>query len=679
LPVSGGIGSSLLAVLCYLGIVLYGGVLSVPGRSRFGASWQLLLLYVGFFPLPAGSLAGLAQVFVLGFAIASLGPDVLCRNLEMLLEVRGLSTGRVRRTLPGWVRVLVHLPIVLAAGVVLARYTGLHLETGVDPQRVTQEFTRGMSALALLLGAYFLMGWVVGRPWVRAGAHVPLMATVTRFHRMNGFGAVAVIPTSTLLLVADVGPATFFAVVALALLFCLLPALNELAWSYDAVVSRILTAHLLLLACAALVFGVPRLFSALGLGSAFAWPVVLALLAVVAMALPRRLSRAIERVLFPRAAAVRTQLAELGGEPLLALRRGEAAAQLLERVASALDCEGGIIVLPADGAEPAFLHAVGNARPGPLGGPAEAAALLAEADHASDVRPVESLPFAVQLRLLACAVVLVCPIRPDGLQATLLLGPRRGWLYDAGTVAALRVFARQAALALQNLGLLRARAHAAQLAALGEAAARIAHEIRNPLAAARSLVQLGAAGGEPDVTATALLELDRIGRLVGELLAFARREETLRIEEVDLADVCRDALAQVHALAEAGAVHVRSELPAARARGDRDRLVQVVANLCRNAVEALHEKQGPGTLQVRIRPAPGQGRVAIEVRDDGPGIAPDEVAQVFEPFRTTKSTGTGLGLAIARRIVEGHGGRLTVESTVGEGTVFRCELPGSVA
>jgi signal transduction histidine kinase len=597
LPVSGGVGSSLLAVLCYLGIVLYGGVLSVPGRSRFGASWQLLLLYVGFFPLPAGSLAGLAQVFVLGFAIASLGPDVLCRNLEMLLEVRGLSTGRVRRTLPGWVRVLVHLPIVLAAGVVLARYTGLHLETGVDPQRVTQEFTRGMSALALLLGAYFLMGWVVGRPWVRAGAHVPLMATVTRFHRMNGFGAVAVIPTSTLLLVADVGPATFFAVVALTLLFCLLPALNELAWSYDAVVSRILTAHLL----------------------------------------------------------------------------------LLERVASALDCEGGIIVLPADGAEPAFLHAVGNARTGPLGGPAEAAALLAEADHASDVRPVESLPFAVQLRLLACAVVLVCPIRPDGLQATLLLGPRRGWLYDAGTVAALRVFARQAALALQNLGLLRARAHAAQLAALGEAAARIAHEIRNPLAAARSLVQLGAAGGEPDVTATALLELDRIGHLVGELLAFARREETLRIEEVDLADVCRDALAQVHALAEAGAVHVRSELPAARARGDRDRLVQVVANLCRNAVEALHEKQGPGTLQVRIRPAPGQGRVAIEVRDDGPGIAPDEVAQVFEPFRTTKSTGTGLGLAIARRIVEGHGGRLTVESTVGEGTVFRCELPGSVA
>jgi signal transduction histidine kinase len=111
------------------------------------------------------------------------------------------------------------------------------------------------------------------------------------------------------------------------------------------------------------------------------------------------------------------------------------------------------------------------------------------------------------------------------------------------TVDALRVFASQAGLALENLALVSARAHAEKLAALGEAAARIAHEIRNPLSAARSLVQLaGEADGVAQLTAPAVTELDRIGQLVTDLLAFARRDEAITRGRVDLSAVCRTAL-----------------------------------------------------------------------------------------------------------------------------------------
>jgi len=667
-------GTVVLAALCYLGLVLYGGVLSVPGRSAFGASWQLVLFYIGFFPLPAGSLAQLAQAFVLAFAVTSLGPQVLGRHLETQLDYRGLRAGRPPTSLALPLRALLYAPAVVTAGWFLVHYGRVFLATGVPPAEVAATFARGMTVLGLMLGAYFSVSWAVGRPWARAGETIPLFATAARFHRMNGLGALALIVSATLLIVFELSPSMFVVVELLFLLLCLLPALNELAWSYDAVVSRVLTVHVLLLLCAVVVLVVPPLLSALGLGPAYVWPVVLALLVVASVWVPGSLSRAVERKFFPRAAAVRARFADLGSEPLAALTRGEAAQQLLARATTALDCEGGALVLAPEGTDPAEVHCVGSARAEPLGSPAAAARVLAELQPTLEVRRVDDLPLEAQLRLLSCAVVQLCPIGVDRLQATLLLGPRRGWLYDPATIEALRVFGHQAGLALQNATLLRARGHAEKLSALGEAAARIAHEIRNPLAAARSLVQLSVNGAGDDLNATALVELDRIGRLAGDLIAFARREDFLRLDDVDLAGVCQDALVQVGGLAEANGVRVRTDLRPFHVRADRDRLVQVVANLCRNAVEALAEKDSPRSLQVSIVGPTDGGSVAIEVRDDGPGIASDDLALVFEPFRTTKSSGTGLGLAIAQRIVVAHGGRLTVESELGAGTVFRCEL-----
>jgi signal transduction histidine kinase len=171
----------------------------------------------------------------------------------------------------------------------------------------------------------------------------------------------------------------------------------------------------------------------------------------------------------------------------------------------------------------------------------------------------------------------------------------------------------------------------------------------------------------------ALGELDRIGSLVSDLLAFARRDDdSLELAEVDLADVCRDALAQMNSLAASSGVDVDCSLASAPVLGDRRRLVQVVANLCRNAVEALAASNGD--RRIALRCASEHGHAVAEVRDSGPGVPIEEAERIFEPFHTTKSEGTGLGLAIARRIARAHGGDLGLASSA-EGQSFRLSLP----
>jgi signal transduction histidine kinase len=113
-------------------------------------------------------------------------------------------------------------------------------------------------------------------------------------------------------------------------------------------------------------------------------------------------------------------------------------------------------------------------------------------------------------------------------------------------------------------------------------------------------------------------------------------------------------------------------------RADRMQLAQVLINLMLNAADAM-----PQGGRLRIAGAEGQGglneqeagRAMLEISDMGSGINPTDLPHVFEPFYTTKRTGTGLGLAVAARIIEGHQGRIDVQSKVGEGTTFRIELP----
>jgi signal transduction histidine kinase len=226
------------------------------------------------------------------------------------------------------------------------------------------------------------------------------------------------------------------------------------------------------------------------------------------------------------------------------------------------------------------------------------------------------------------------------------------------------------------VGVERALAHSEKLAAVGELAARIAHEIRNPVTAARSLAQQLAR--EPTVPFAAeheliLAELERVERQVGALLRFARRDE-FRFAPVDLGELVRETVDSFRArLAAAGVgleIHVGGGITA---RADREKLRQVLVNVIENAMAALAEVGGDRRLALSVGGV--NGTASLRVADNGPGVPDDALPHLFEPFFSLRENGTGLGLAIARRMVDAHGGRMTATSAAGAGMTVEIQLP----
>lgn len=224
-----------------------------------------------------------------------------------------------------------------------------------------------------------------------------------------------------------------------------------------------------------------------------------------------------------------------------------------------------------------------------------------------------------------------------------------------------------------------------RLAALGLLAAGMAHEVRNPLVGVRAAAQLmerepSFAPGLQEFTGTIIREVDRLNRLVDELLAFGGRRR-LRIEPCNVNQVVEEALRLEESTLKAESVCVvrryDPELPAVA--GDSDRLLQVFLNLIRNGTEAMGGKGGELTVRTRFERLAGQcgGRSAAvaEIVDGGPGIPAEMREQLFNPFFSTRHGGTGLGLPISQRIVEEHGGAIEVQSQLGTGTTFRVLLP----
>jgi signal transduction histidine kinase len=248
-------------------------------------------------------------------------------------------------------------------------------------------------------------------------------------------------------------------------------------------------------------------------------------------------------------------------------------------------------------------------------------------------------------------------------------------------VQAMGAFADQLALVLDGAELLaravgveRALAHGEKLAAVGEVSARIAHEIRNPVTAARSLAaQLcrdPTAAGNAEVATLILAELERVEHQVQALLRFARREE-FRFERVDLAELVRATVESFRPRLEAAGVGVRLDLSAVVARADREKLRQALVNLIENAVDALAD--GAARRELSVTVGASNGSAAVRVSDTGPGVPAEVLPRLFEPFFSQKAHGTGLGLAIVRRTVEAHGGRVDAESDAG--MTFRIVLP----
>jgi PAS domain S-box-containing protein len=222
-------------------------------------------------------------------------------------------------------------------------------------------------------------------------------------------------------------------------------------------------------------------------------------------------------------------------------------------------------------------------------------------------------------------------------------------------------------------------ADAEALSAMGTLALNLAHEIRNPLNAAK--LQLHLLGRDIDKLAEQTRagmhrrveivgdEIARLNRLLTEFLELARPRKLVR-EPVHVGELVDGVLSLERESAEARGVRIVRELGPAVALGDGEKLRQVVLNLVVNAIEAM--KEG-GVLTAR---AASEGdRVTITIEDTGPGIEPALRAQVFDPFFTTKEAGTGLGLSIVRKIVDQHAGGVRLESEPGKGTTVRVWIP----
>jgi two-component system, sporulation sensor kinase A len=213
-----------------------------------------------------------------------------------------------------------------------------------------------------------------------------------------------------------------------------------------------------------------------------------------------------------------------------------------------------------------------------------------------------------------------------------------------------------------------------------ELAASVAHEIRNPITAAKSLVQqIGedpSASDNAEYAAIAVAELDRVERAVSHLLRYAR-EEPLRASPVFLGEVVESALDTLRERIGSSAVSVEREVdPAVMFDADADKVRRVVINLVSNALDALEECAYPSaTIVVAGGYDLAGNAVWLRVRDDGPGIAEDALAGIWSPFHTSKKDGTGLGLAITKKLVEMHGGHIELTTEVGSGTEFSLTFP----
>ncbi len=219
--------------------------------------------------------------------------------------------------------------------------------------------------------------------------------------------------------------------------------------------------------------------------------------------------------------------------------------------------------------------------------------------------------------------------------------------------------------------------HADKLSSIGQLAASVAHEIKNPLASIKTLGQLlqeDTPQRDPkrEYIDVIVSEVNRLNRVVEQLLKYAKPEES-RFVTVAFSEVITPVLSLVHHEAERHRVEISMGFPEGlKVYVDSEKIKQVFLNLIFNAVQAM--PQG-GHVKVSATDDPVSQWTICQVEDDGEGMSPDLVSRIFEPFFTTKQRGTGLGLAIVKKIIDLHGGKIEVKSRLKEGTSFTFYLP----
>jgi two-component system NtrC family sensor kinase len=313
---------------------------------------------------------------------------------------------------------------------------------------------------------------------------------------------------------------------------------------------------------------------------------------------------------------------------------------------------------------------------------------LAVSPLAHGAGPVDSLPDLAEE--LSSAMLAPMIVRENRIGIIGVFAEQQG-VFDAQALTLLNSMAATVAMAIENARLYaESKAFAtelaasqaqliqsAKLAATGQLAASIAHEINNPLQAVQSCIYLIADSAQAADANTQYLdiardELERIARIVGRMLSF-HQPTTDAQEPTDINALIETILALAHKRLQHSDISIQTNLATDLwpVYAVRDHIKQVLLNLFLNALEAMPEG---GTLQVQTANAEDEW-VTVAIQDNGLGINPGDLPHLFDPFFTTKPKGTGLGLSISYDIIAQHGGKILVDSEPGIGTTFTIRLP----
>jgi signal transduction histidine kinase len=377
-----------------------------------------------------------------------------------------------------------------------------------------------------------------------------------------------------------------------------------------------------------------------------------------------------------------------------------AALYLLDKMGTAFDVVGGV------GAEVPVRIELASARPlldRANGGPVIIEEVVREANDrraAGEVAEASAAEAVVAsasvLGPLGMGVVIGIRAESGELAGLLVIADDRVHdAYSHDEVTLLEGLAAQIGVVIQNSLVYQRMQERDRLAAIGQMAARLAHEVKNPLGAIKGAAQLlaepspGSADIDPasrEFLGIILEEVDRLDRVVGSVLDYARPTKG-NPAAVDVNGIVRRTVQILSTDRDdevALELDLADELP--RIRIDAEQLRQVLMNLVRNATQAMNGR-GKVVIGTRARgmPSPGANRqstqsakwVELRVTDSGPGISQKVLKNLFVPFYTTKNQGTGLGLAICQRLVQSAGGVIEVNTHEGAGTTFTVVLPVS--
>jgi signal transduction histidine kinase len=291
---------------------------------------------------------------------------------------------------------------------------------------------------------------------------------------------------------------------------------------------------------------------------------------------------------------------------------------------------------------------------------------------------------------------LIVPLLKDhGIIGTITLGRTQVQPFTDQQICLFSVFAAQATIALESTRRERqyreaqmALAHANRVATMGQLTASITHEVNQPITAAvtYALAARRFLSADPPnfrevdhALSLIVKEGNRAGEVVERVRALIKKVPA-RKDTVAIDDAILEIIALTRTEAVNNSVSVRTQfaegLP--RVQGDRVQLQQVMLNLIVNAIQAMSGiGEGARELKISIDAVPSEGGVRVGVRDTGPGLSPESLSRLFEPFYTTKPEGMGMGLSICRSIIEAHGGRLWAIPCEPQGALFQFTIPAT--